>query len=232
MSLCTNTTNTKVLIVEDDDSLGNTLRTFLRDEGYNVDLAQSIGEARERTFDDYELMILDWMLPDGQGIDFLRTIRSEGVKLPVIMLTARTEVIDKVVGLESGADDYLTKPFEPRELAARIRVQLRHSNERGVGEDDNPKIKLGDLIIDKERREVSFKGKITEFTKMEYEFLLLLAEAPNRAFSREEILNKVWGYENYPSTRTVDTHVLQIRQKLYDSLIETVRGVGYRLRFE
>lgn len=170
MSLSTNTTNTKVLIVEDDDSLGNTLRTFLRDEGYNVDLAQSIGEARERTFDDYELMILDWMLPDGQGIDFLRTIRSEGVKLPVIMLTARTEVIDKVVGLESGADDYLTKPFEPRELAARIRVQLRHSNERGVGEDDNPKIKLGDLIIDKERREVSFKGKITEFTKWNMNF--------------------------------------------------------------
>ncbi|MCR9204689.1 MAG: response regulator transcription factor [Halobacteriovoraceae bacterium] len=227
-----NATNTKILIVEDDDSLGNTLRTFLRDEGYNVDLAQNLEEARGKTFDDYELMILDWMLPDGQGIDFLRTIRGEGVKLPVIMLTARTEVIDKVVGLESGADDYLTKPFEPRELAARIRVQLRHSSERGVGDEENIKVKLGELSIDKERREVSFKGKITEFTKMEYEFLVLLADSPNRAFSREEILNKVWGYENYPSTRTVDTHVLQIRQKLYDELIETVRGVGYRLRYE
>jgi DNA-binding response OmpR family regulator len=227
-----NATNTKILIVEDDDSLGNTLRTFLRDEGYNVDLAQNLEEARGKTFDDYELMILDWMLPDGQGIDFLRTIRGEGVKLPVIMLTARTEVIDKVVGLESGADDYLTKPFEPRELAARIRVQLRHSSERGVGDEENVKVKLGELSIDKERREVSFKGKITEFTKMEYEFLVLLADSPNRAFSREEILNKVWGYENYPSTRTVDTHVLQIRQKLYDELIETVRGVGYRLRYE
>lgn len=224
--------STKVLIVEDDDSLGSTLRTFLRDEGYNVDLAQSLEEARGKTFDDYELMILDWMLPDGQGIDFLRTIRGEGVKLPVIMLTARTEVIDKVVGLESGADDYLTKPFEPRELAARIRVQLRHSSERGVVDDENVKVKLGELAIDKERREVTYQGKIVEFTKMEYEFLVLLADSPNRAFSREEILNKVWGYENYPSTRTVDTHVLQIRQKLYDELIETVRGVGYRLRFE
>lgn len=224
--------STKVLIVEDDDSLGTTLKSFLRDEGYDVDLAQSITEAKGKSFDDYELMILDWMLPDGQGIDFLRGIRGEGVKLPVIMLTARTEVIDKVVGLESGADDYLTKPFEPRELAARIRVQLRHSNERGVPEGEQIKIKLGDIEIDRERREVTFKGQNIDFTKMEYEFLVLLAESPNRAFSREEILNKVWGYENYPSTRTVDTHVLQIRQKLYDSLIETVRGVGYRLRFE
>lgn len=226
------TTNTKILIVEDDESLGSTLRTFLRDEGYNVDLAPNITEAKSKDYSDYELMILDWMLPDGQGIDYLREMRGQSVKLPVIMLTARTEVIDKVVGLESGADDYLTKPFEPRELAARIRVQLRHKSEKGDSVAETTQMKLGDLIIDRERREVTFKGNIVEFTKMEYEFLVLLAESPNRAFSREEILNKVWGYENYPSTRTVDTHVLQIRQKLYDGLIETVRGVGYRLRFE
>ncbi len=224
--------STKILIVEDDESLGSTLRTFLRDEGYTVDLAPSITEAKTKTYDDYELMILDWMLPDGQGIDYLRELRGGGIKLPVIMLTARTEVIDKVVGLESGADDYLTKPFEPRELAARIRVQLRHQSEKGDSSSEATQMKLGELLIDRERREVTFKGLIVDFTKMEYEFLVLLAESPNRAFSREEILNKVWGYENYPSTRTVDTHVLQIRQKLYDSLIETVRGVGYRLRFE
>lgn len=224
--------STKILIVEDDESLGSTLRTFLRDEGYDVDLAQNLKEANTKDYDSYELMILDWMLPDGQGIDHLRQMRAAGEKLPVIMLTARTEVIDKVVGLESGADDYLTKPFEPRELAARIRVQMRHKSERGAGEDESVKITLGDLVIDQERREVTYKNNLVEFTKMEYEFLVLLAVSPNRAFSREEILNKVWGYENYPSTRTVDTHVLQIRQKLYDGLIETVRGVGYRLRFE
>lgn len=225
--------NSKILIVEDDESLGSTLRSFLRDEGYDVTLCPSIGEAKKQDYGDYDLMILDWMLPDGQGIDYLRSLRGEGVKIQVIMLTARTEVIDKVVGLESGADDYLTKPFEPRELAARIRVQLRHQSERGSSDGEmQVKITLGDLMIDQERREVTYKGKLVDFTKMEYEFLVLLAESPNRAFSREEILNKVWGYENYPSTRTVDTHVLQIRQKLYDSLIETVRGVGYRLRFE
>jgi len=223
-----------ILIIEDDENLGATLKSFLRDEGHQVTWAESLTVARGHDFSETELVILDWMLPDGQGIDFLREKRSEGLKTPVIMLTARTEVIDKVVGLESGADDYLTKPFEPRELAARIRVQLRHSSERGGSGDskESGEIKLGDLIINLETREITFKGNIKDFTKMEFEFLVLLAETPNRAFSREEILNKVWGYENYPSTRTVDTHVLQIRQKLFDELIETVRGVGYRLRFK
>jgi len=227
-----NSIRKKILIVEDDESLGTTLSTFLKDEGYQVNLATNIREASEKNFEDFDLMILDWMLPDGQGIDFLKKIRSQGEMISVIMLTARTEVIDKVVGLESGADDYLTKPFEPRELAARIRVQLRHHSKKSFGEGEELKVKLGQLVIDKERREVSYKGSNVLFTKMEYEFLTLLADSPNRAFSREEILNKVWGYENYPSTRTVDTHVLQIRQKLYDELIETVRGVGYRLRYE
>jgi len=195
-------------------------------------LAQNLKTARDLDLSKFDLLILDWMLPDGQGIDFLREIRGSGHSGPVIMLTARTEVIDKVVGLESGADDYLTKPFEPRELAARIRVQLRHQNEKGEQAQAHQEvITLGDLKIDLGRREITFKGELKEFTKMEFDFLVLLAESPNRAFSREEILNKVWGYENYPSTRTVDTHVLQIRQKLYDELIETVRGVGYRLRF-
>jgi len=223
----------KILVIEDDENLGATLKSFLRDEGHNVELASTLARARGLNLTDYALIILDWMLPDGQGIDFLREIRSNGHNGPVIMLTARTEVIDKVVGLESGADDYLTKPFEPRELAARIRVQLRHKNVKGeVDPDVLEVITLGELRIDLGRREITFKGELKEFTKMEFDFLVLLAESPNRAFSREEILNKVWGYENYPSTRPVDTHVLQIRQKLYDELIETVRGVGYRLRFK
>lgn len=222
----------KILVIEDDENLGATLKSFLRDEGHDVELAPNLARARELKLNDFELIILDWMLPDGQGIDFLREVRSAGHTGPLIMLTARTEVIDKVVGLESGADDYLTKPFEPKELAARIRVQLRHQSEKGEPQDIlSETITLGELIIDRVRREITYAGKLKEFTKMEFDFLVLLAESPNRAFSREEILNKVWGYENYPSTRTVDTHVLQIRQKLYDELIETVRGVGYRLRF-
>ena len=222
----------KILMVEDDDTLGSSLKRFLQDEGHEVTWSKSLGDASsEGLKSEPELVILDWMLPDGQGIDFLREIRSSNKGLPVIMLTARTEVIDKVLGLESGANDYLTKPFEPRELIARIRVQLRTKPEEG-SEEQKESIVLGDVKIDLVRREISYKDEIKEFTKMEFDFLCLLAESPNRAFSREEILNKVWGYENYPSTRTVDTHVLQIRQKLYDELIETVRGVGYRLRFE
>lgn len=222
----------KILLVEDDENLGQSLKKYIQDEGFEVTLAPNLEKAEKEKGGGHSLVILDWMLPDGQGIDFLRKIRSENIQVPVIMLTARTEVIDKVLGLESGANDYLTKPFEPRELIARIRVQLRAASPSdNSGSDALDIIELGEVKIDSVRREVSFKGEVKEFTKMEFDFLKLLAESPNRAYSREEILNKVWGYENYPSTRTVDTHVLQIRQKLFDGLIETVRGVGYRLRF-
>jgi DNA-binding response OmpR family regulator len=221
----------KVLVVEDDENLGAGLTKFLSDEGYAVTHCKNLTDARKKFENNtFDISVLDWMLPDGQGIDFLNEIRTNSKSHPVIMLTARTDLIDKVIGLEAGANDYITKPFEPRELIARIRVQLRTKD--SIKEDDTPdKIILGTLEIDDFQREVSYQGKKVEFTKMEYDFLRLLADSPNRAFSREEILNKVWGYENYPSTRTVDTHVLQIRQKLTDELIETVRGVGYKLRF-
>jgi DNA-binding response OmpR family regulator len=223
----------KILLVEDDTNLGASLSKYIRGEGYDVTLCENLAQAREKAREAHHLVILDWMLPDGQGIDFLRELRAQKSVIPIIMLTARSELIDKVIGLESGADDYITKPFEPRELVARIRVQLRSSNHKresvGAGVE---LIEVEDLCLDLARREVTFQGQKIEFTKMEFDFLKLLAESPNRAFSREEILNKVWGYENYPSTRTVDTHVLQIRQKLRDDLIETVRGIGYRLRAE
>jgi DNA-binding response OmpR family regulator len=217
-----------ILLVEDDENLGDSLKKYLQNEGYKITLARNLSEGRTLKEEKNDLIILDWMLPDGQGIDFLKELRKEKNPTPIIMLTARTEVIDKVLGLESGANDYLTKPFEPRELIARIRVQLRQESASTLSQ--NEKIEVDDLIIDKGKREITYKGEKIEFTKMEFDFLALLAESPNRAFSREEVLNKVWGYENYPSTRTVDTHVLQIRQKLFDELIETVRGVGYRLR--
>tara|TARA_R110000868_G_scaffold269233_2_gene528607 strand:- start:15463 stop:16143 length:681 start_codon:yes stop_codon:yes gene_type:complete len=221
----------KIMLLEDDENLGLSLRKFIQDEGYQVDLARNLEEARTKKIEDYDLMILDWMLPDGQGVDYLKEVRSKTHAVPIIMLTARTELIDKVIGLESGANDYVTKPFEPRELVARIRAQLRLSSASGGEKESDGKVEIGDLMIDKHQREVFFGGKPVEMTKMEFDFLKLLAEHPNRAFSRDEILNKVWGYEHYPTTRTVDTHVLQLRQKTRDDLIETVRGVGYRLRF-
>lgn len=220
---------TKILLVEDDQNLGASLNSFLKSEGMDVLWCKSLQEAREAQSFERELVILDWMLPDGQGIDFLKEIRGKGSFVPVIMLTARADLIDKVIGLETGANDYVTKPFEPRELIARIRVQLRIQTTEPQAATSS--IVRGELKIDLDTREVMFKGDKVELTKMEFDFLKLLAETPNRAFSRDEILNKVWGYEHFPTTRTVDTHVLQLRQKLSDELIETVRGIGYRFKF-
>ncbi len=223
----------KILLVEDDVSLGKGILDFLKMEGFDACWAQTLEEARKVDLAPINLIIQDWMLPDGQGIDFLKEIRAKNIKTPMIILTAKTDLIDKVVGLESGANDYITKPFESRELLARVRVQLRIGEQGGAtGKEVDTKgvLTLGKLKIDNDTREVTWDGELVELTKMEFDFLKLLVENPNRALSRDEILNKVWGYECYPSTRTVDTHVLQLRQKFNEQLIETVRGIGYKLR--
>ncbi len=219
----------KILLVEDEQGLGENILDFLKMEGFEVTWVKTIAQAKEATLSDVNLIILDWMLPDGQGIDFLKHTRKDNKVIPIIMLTAKTDLIDKVLGLEGGASDYMTKPFEPRELLARIRVQLRTSNIKHE-EDVAGIIEVSSLRINRDTREVFWNNALVELTKMEFDFLTLLAQNPNRAISRDEILNKVWGYECYPSTRTVDTHVLQLRQKLNDSLIETVRGIGYKLK--
>jgi len=232
----------KILLIEDDKELGKSLSQFLVKEGFSVNWTESLEKSRA-LLKEYipQLILLDWMLPDGQGIDFLRDLKNAKVELPegdsstipVIMLTARNELLDKILGLESGADDYLTKPFEPRELMARIRVQLRKNSpgaDQGKDkESEEKKIIRGDLLVDTFSREVFFKSEIVHLTKLEYDLLLLLLENPGRPFTRDELLNKVWGFEFTPTTRTVDTHVLQLRHKFGEELIETVRGVGYRL---
>jgi DNA-binding response OmpR family regulator len=228
----------RLLLVEDDESLQQSLTDYLKREGYQVELAPDLKAAEEKCRDQMDLVILDWMLPDGQGIDLLTGIRKNGQQIPVIFLTARSELIDKVLALEMGANDYLTKPFEPRELLARVRAQLRTQaaiidspvvSEKKTA-DESQQIEVGALRIDKMRHEVTFNGRKTDLVKKEYDLLVLLAENPERVFSREEILNKVWGYEVYPTTRTVDTHVMLIRQKICENLIETVRSIGYRLK--
>lgn len=216
----------QVLIVEDDENLGKSLKKILEDEGMIAHLAPTLERARELLKPSLDVVVLDWMLPDGQGIDFLRELRAKGSLVPVIMLTARTDLIDKVLGLETGASDYMTKPFESRELVARVRVQLR---EKGPIKIKEEKTIVGKLSIFDAEKEILYDGKKITFTKMEYELLRLLAENPRQTFSREKLLDKVWGYENFPTTRTVDTHVLQIRQKTSDDVIETIRGLGYRL---
>ncbi len=216
----------QVLIVEDDENLGNSLKKILESEGMKAHLAPNLELARSLVSKDLDVIVLDWMLPDGQGIDFLREIRSKEFLMPVIMLTARTDLIDKVLGLETGANDYMTKPFESRELVARVRVQLREKSQVVARAE---KVIVGKLVINDMEKEVLYDGRKITFTKMEYELVRLLAENPRQTFSRENLLDKVWGYENFPTTRTVDTHVLQIRQKTADDIIETIRGLGYRL---
>ncbi len=218
----------QILIIEDDENLGQSIKKIIEQEGMKAHLASTLLEARSLLVNPIDVFVLDWMLPDGQGIDFLKEIRAKNIFTPVIMLTARADLIDKVLGLESGANDYLTKPFESRELVARIRVQFRQS--QGVNDKEKSEmIVLGKLSINTREREAIFDNKKLTLTKMEYELLKILAENPKQTFSRENLLDKVWGYENFPTTRTVDTHVLQLRQKTSDDIIETVRGLGYRL---
>lgn len=216
----------QILIIEDDENLGKSLKKIMSDEGMVVHLVTSLKEARELTSDTLDVIVLDWMLPDGQGIDFLRELRAKNKTVPVIMLTARTDLVDKVLGLETGASDYMTKPFESRELVARVRVQLREKN---TVKEKEEILVAGKIVINLVEKEVHYDKKRVFFTKMEYELIKILTENPRQTFSREKLLDKVWGYENFPTTRTVDTHVLQIRQKTSDDVIETVRGLGYRL---
>jgi DNA-binding response OmpR family regulator len=214
---------TRVLLVEDDAALAKSLENYLQREGFEIAVAATLKAASAALPAD--VVVLDWMLPDGQGIDWLKALRNRGDPVRVLMLTARAEVIDRVVGLETGANDYLTKPFEPRELVARIRVQAREN--RGAQPE---RLSCGEISIELSAREVTFRGRAVALSKMEFQLLELLVRNPGRVFTREELLNQVWGFESFPTTRTVDTHVLQLRQKFSADLLETVRGVGYRLK--
>jgi DNA-binding response OmpR family regulator len=220
-----------VLLVEDDKNLCESLSKFLGGEGYAVTIAVSLSEARLQKSFQPSIILLDWMLPDGQGVDFLREFRKMNTSTPIILLTSRSDLVDKVLGLEMGANDYITKPFEPRELVARIRVQLRNTSKVSSISDELPNLlQCSEVTLNISTREVSFKEVAIDLTKMEFDLLRVLMENPNRVFPREALLNKVWGYENYPTTRTVDNHIVQLRQKIDPDMFETVRGVGYRFR--
>lgn len=213
---------THIVLIEDDAAIRETLSAYLKTEGFEVTSLNLLAQTKKIDFSKIDLLVLDWMLPDGQGIDFLRDFRKTST-LPVILLTARAELVDKIVGLETGANDYITKPFEPRELVARIRVQLRMPHSQ-----NSNKLQGSNIVMDLTSRQITFLNKEVSLTKMEFDLLKLFLENPNKVFSRDELLNKVWGFENYPTTRTVDTHILQLRHKFSDELFETVRGVGYR----
>jgi DNA-binding response OmpR family regulator len=170
------------------------------------------------------------MLPDGQGVDLLRTLRQNKNNIPTILLSARADLVDKVMGLELGANDYMTKPFEPRELLARARGLIRGSiaSDLKISVEPSNFLSVANIQMNLSNREVRFKEQPVQLSKVEFDLLKIFLQNPNQVFARDELLNKVWGYNNYPTTRTVDTHILQLRQKFHEDFFETLRGVGYK----
>ena len=223
----------KILVIDDEVHIREGLAQFLEKEGFAVTCVENITQAKSKAVNAFDGVILDWSLPDGMGIDLLRGWRAEDILVPVIMLTAKSQLIDKVVGLELGADDYMTKPFEPRELVARLRARLRGSAARSQDPSlakTTTTVSANGIELHLQSHEVMYEGKTVELTKMEWGLLRLLMENQNRVYTRDELLKAVWGLENYPTTRTVDNHILQLRQKFSENFFETVRGVGYRFR--
>ena len=219
-----------VLIVDDEPSIVQLTRMYLERENFRVEVAGdglTALEAVKRL--NPLLIVLDVMLPRLDGFEVCRRLRAENNPVAIIMLTARDEDIDKILGLEFGADDYLTKPFNPRELVARIKAILRRA-ERLEQPDATP-ITMADLTVDPIRREASVAGQTLELRTQEFEVLFTLASQPGRVFTREQLLQQAWGFDFLGQTRTVDVHIAHLRKKLSGSVvtIETVTGVGYKL---
>ena len=222
-----------ILIVEDEKGLILTLTDRLRSEGFDVQAAtdgeKGLAMASTGAFD---LIVLDVMLPKKNGYDVCRDLRQKGINTPVLMLTAKGETIDKVLGLKLGADDYLTKPFEVMELLARIEALLRRSG--GKNQNSGPDtFRFGEVAIDFRRAEVKLKEAPVELSAMEFKLLQFLIENRDAVHSRDQLLDAVWGYDAMPTTRTVDVHIAWLRQKLetnpkYPRYIHTVHGMGYK----
>ena len=225
-------TTARVLLVEDEPGLQLALTDRLVSEGYRVEAAADGNIAVQRaTGEPFDVIILDVMLPGRDGFDVAKTVRQQGVQTPILMLTARTEVIDRVVGLKLGADDYLTKPFEMVELLARIEALLRRApTTSGVALE---RFQFGNVLVDARKAEVSRDGALIELSAKEFHLLRYFIEHRGATISREELLTEVWGYLATPSTRTVDVHVAWLRQKLEQNprvpqYILTVHGLGYK----
>jgi DNA-binding response OmpR family regulator len=225
----------RILLVDDEQSVQKLLGWPLRKEGYDVVEAYDGRQALERLRDGaFDLVVLDVMLPKVDGFDVCRQIRAQST-VPIIMLTAKAEEIDKVLGLELGADDYITKPFSVREFRSRVKAVLRRA---ALAQPDEPleePIQRGELLIDFERRNVDIRGLPIRLTYVEFEILAVLARSPGRVFSRSQLLERVWGDSAYRDPRTVDVHIRHLREKLerdprHPELIFTVRGVGYRFK--
>ena len=219
---------TAILVVEDEPAIAESLAYSLSREGYSVNTAGSLAEAEQKV-SEASLIILDLMLPDGSGFDLLARLQRSAVPPAVIILSSRDQEADRVAGLETGADDYITKPFSPREVVARVRAVLRRTNPRA-----KPAATTPALQADADTRRASVDGTALELTRVEFDLLNCLLSVAGRVFTRSQLIETIWG-DNFAITdRTVDSHVKALRRKLSDAggdpgLIETVRGVGYRV---
>ena len=222
---------TKILIVDDDSNIAELIALYLQKEGYETKEVYT-GKKGIEAFASYEpsLVLLDVMLPEMDGYDVCKEIRKTS-KVPIIMLTAKCDVFDKVLGLELGADDYIVKPFDPKELIARVKAVLRRSITVEEKVENKSRIILDDLIIDKDNYSVTYQGEVMELPPKELEVLYFLASHPKQVFTREQLLDKIWGYDFVGDTRTVDVHIKRLRDKFegdHTWSIKTVWGVGYK----
>lgn len=222
--------NNKVLIVDDDKNIVNLIKLNFDKEGFETTTAYNGREALDRfRTENPSLVILDVMMPEMDGLEACKEIRKTS-SVPIIMLTAKGETFDKVLGLELGADDYMVKPFEPKELTARAKAVLRRSDPKETSA--NKELQYTNLSINISNYEIKLAGKIVEFPPKELELLYFLASNPNRVFTREQLLEKVWGFDYYGDSRTVDVHIKRLREKLENVegnwQLKTVWGVGYK----
>ncbi len=222
---------TKILIVEDEPNMVAGLRDNFEYEGYQVITAGDGAEGLNRAIEDSpDLVVLDVMMPKLSGLDVCKQLKSKRPSMPIIMLTARGQEVDKVVGLELGADDYVTKPFSIRELIARVKAVLRRAHALPKDQDT---YKFGDVEVNLRSYQVARRGRSVDFSAKEFELLKYFLSHPGETLSRDRLLENVWGYEHYPTTRTVDAHIVRLRQKLEPNpeeprFILTVHGVGYK----
>ncbi len=225
----------QILVVEDDQDIVRVVKAYLEREGFSVEIALDGLSGLDKALDGSpELIVLDWMLPGLDGLEFIKRLRQEK-HTPVIMLTARAEEPDRVLGLELGADDYVAKPFSPRELVARVKAVLRRM--RNTTEREQEALSRGSLLIDPMHRSVRMEGRRLDLTTLEFDLLYTLASQPGRVFRRDELLDRVWGRDFEGVDRVVDVHVSNLRQKLdaasdQPSLVLTVRGIGYKFTEE
>jgi DNA-binding response OmpR family regulator len=228
----------RILLVDDEQPIQTLLSFPLQRDGYEVVQAADGAEALAR-FDEqiFDLVVLDVMLPRMDGLEVCRRLRAKGETVPIIMLTAKSEEIDKVLGLELGADDYITKPFSMREFRSRVKAALRRSGMARTDSDDERPIDVRGLRIDPGKRTVAREGEVVATTYVEFEILAALARSPGRVFTRDMLLARVWGDSAYRDPRTIDVHIRHLREKIEvdpkePEYLFTVRGVGYRFRDE